>query len=598
MTNSEIASAFTEIADILEFQGANAFRVRAYRNGARTINELSEPLERVVRDPSRKLTDFTGIGAELAAKIGTLVNTGSLPMLEELKAQVPPSAVMLLRIPGLGPKKAARLFNELGVSSLDELRTACETHKVQELAGFGSKTEAAILAGMTLAQSPEFQRIYWADADVFAQAMLAHLRACESIKQMQLAGSYRRGQETIGDLDIVVDSENPAEVMDRLAEYAGIQTVLGRGDTKMSVRLGGGPQVDVRIVPTEAYGAALLYFTGSKQHNIVLRGLAKDRGMRINEYGIFAAPKVVAKDVDDDSGAVDVSKLEYLAGRTEAEIYAKLDLPVIPPELREARWEFEWAATGAMPELIALEDLRGDLHMHTTASDGKASLAEMVAAARDRGRHYIAITDHSKRATIANGLDATRLLRQWEEVDRFNAQLLADEPNCGFRVLKGCEVDILERGGLDIDDATLAQADWIVASVHYGQNQSSEQITRRIVDAIANPYLCAIAHPTGRLIGRRGPYDVDLEAVFEAAKRHGKFLELNSNPARLDLNDINCAAAKRHGVSIVISSDAHNTTGMDVLRFGILQAHRAGLTKADVANTRTWEQMRQMLRRE
>ncbi len=592
MTNAEIAAALNLIGDILEFQGANTFRVRAYRNGARAIQELSEPLERICRDPNRKLTDIDSIGVDLAEKVKTLVTQGTLPMLEELKSQVPESALMLLRIPGLGPKKAARLFTELGVKTLDELRTACETHKVQALQGFGVKTEAAILAGMTLAASPESNRIYWADADVFAQALLAHLQVCPSIKQIELAGSYRRGQETVGDLDIVVDSTNAKEVMDRLGKFAQVAAVLGRGDTKMSVRLGGGPQVDLRIVPPESYGAALLYFTGSKQHNIVLRGMAKDRGMRINEYGIYSVPKEMA-----DAEQIDLSKLVYLAGRTEADVYAKLGLPLIPPELREARREFDSAAAGALPALITAADIQGDLHMHTTASDGKASIAEMVAAARERGRKYIAITDHSKRATVAGGLDSDRLLRQWEEIDRFNQQLQAAEPGCEFRVLKGCEVDILERGGLDIDDATLAQADWIVVSVHYGQNQSSEQITKRIVDALANPYVSVLAHPTGRYINRREPYAVDLEAVYEAAARHSKFVELNSNPARLDLNDINCAAAKRRGVPIVISTDAHSTTGMDVLRFGILQARRAGLTKQDVANTRPWREVQELLKR-
>ena len=285
----------------------------------------------------------------------------------------------------------------------------------------------------------------------------------------------------------------------------------------------------------------------------------------------------------------DESKLKYIAGRTEEDVYATLELPLFPPEIREARFEFEWAKAGPLPKLVEIGDIQGDLHMHTTESDGKGSLEEMVAAARDRGLKYIAITDHSKRVSMANGLDGKRLRSQWKQIDALNAKL------SGFRVLKGVEVDILERGGLDLEDDVLAEADWVVASVHYGQNQKSDQITKRIVDALANPHISAIAHPTGRIINRRKSYEVDLEAVFQAAHKHGKLLELNSNPARLDLDDINCLAAKRHGVPIVISTDAHSPLGLEVLRFGILQARRAGLTKADVVNTQPWEKMKKLI---
>ncbi len=596
MHNADIAAALDEIADILEFQGANAFRVRAYRNAARTVHDLTELVERVATDPQRKLTDFSGIGADLAEKIKTLVATGKLPMLEELRAAVPESVLALMRIPGLGPKKAAALFNQLGVKTLDELRSACETHQVRDLKGFGEKTEAAILAGMSFAASPEVLRIYWADADVIAQNLVTHLRAGGGVRQIEPAGSYRRGRETVGDLDFVVDCDDGAAVMDRLAAFPEVASVIGRGDTKMAVRLQSGLQVDLRIVPQKSFGAALIYFTGSKQHNIVLRGLAKQRGLRINEYGVFRLPPGSKTSDDANSGgdapkeaAKESAKLEYIAGRTEREVYDTLDLPFFPPELREARSEFDWAADGAMPKLIEIDDIVGDLHMHTNATDGKASLADMIAAANERGLKYIAITDHSKRVSMANGLDGDRLLAQWAEIDRINR----DSP--GIKVLKGVEVDILERGGLDIPDDVLKQADWVVASVHYGQNQPSEQITQRIIGALENPHVSAIAHPTGRLIGRRKPYAVDIDAVFSAAKRHGKLLELNANPARLDLDDIHCAAAKPHGIPIVISTDAHSTTGLEVMRFGILQARRAGLTKADVANTRPWPKLKALI---
>lgn len=571
MNNAQIAIVLDEIADLLEIENANPFRVRAYRNGARAVRDLTESIETMLCNETRKLTDITGIGKDLGEKITTLCQTGSLPFHQELLAHIPVSVLTLMRVPGVGPKKAALLHRELGISTLEELREACTSNRVQKLKGFGAKTEQTIRAGLELAGSSE-QRLTWAEADSFARSLLAHLRSCPSIKELEPAGSYRRGRETVADLDLLVVSGNPAEVMDRLAAFASVETLLGRGDTKMSVRLAGGLQVDLRVVPEESFGAAWQYFTGSKDHNVVLRGLAKNRGLKINEYGVFRGD-------------------EYIAGRTENEVYAALDLPCFPPELREARREFEWAAAGPLPALVERGDIVGDLHMHTTATDGKATLDEMVEGAKQRGLKYIAITDHSKRVSMANGLDADRLRQQWAEIDRLNRRLK------GITVLKGVEVDILEKGGLDLDDDVLSEADWVVASVHYGQKQPREQITRRILDALANPNVCAIAHPTGRLINRRQAYDVDLDAVFKAARRHNKFLELNAHPMRLDLDDVACAAAKQHGVPIVISTDAHAVEGLDKLRYGILQARRGGLTKSDVANTRPWPHVRKLLGR-
>ncbi len=584
MNNAEIAAVLDQVADLLEFQGANAFRVRAYRNAARTVSDLSEPIAKVAADPTRKLTDIAGIGKDLADKVQTLIDSGRLPMLDELQSQIPNSVMTLLRIPGLGPKKASALHKELNINTLDELRAACEAGTVRGLKGFGKKTEETILAGLSFAESDAIKRLYWAEAEVFAQQIREHLRPCVTIRQLEIAGSFRRGRETVGDLDVLVDSTDPKEVMDRFAALGSIETVLGRGDTKMSVRLGSGLQIDLRIVPAQSFGAALQYFTGSKDHNVILRGLAKDRGLKINEYGVF---RVTGNEQDTGPNAG-----EYLAGRTEKEVYATLNLPLFPPELREARREFEWARTGELPKLIELSDMQGDLHMHTTATDGKHTLEEMVAAAQQRGLKYIAITDHSKRVSMANGLDAARLRLQWDAIDELNAKRSG-----GLIVLKGVEVDILEQGELDLDDSILSQADWIMASIHYGQQQPRDQITRRILNAIENPYVCAISHPTGRLINRRQPYEVDLDAVFEAAKRHKKFVELNASPKRLDLNDVHCAAAKQLGVQIVISTDAHSTDGLDVMRYGILQARRAGLTKADVVNTRPWAEVQKLLGR-
>jgi DNA polymerase (family 10) len=575
MTNNRIADAFDEIADILEFQGANSFRVRAYRNAARTIRDYSESLAAVAVDASRSLTDIAGIGKDLAEKIVVLVNTGELPLLNELRSAVPETVLHIMRIPGIGPKKAAAMHKELGIRTLDELKSACEAGKVRALKGFGAKTEEMILKGIGIAATAQ-ERMYWAVADRIAQDLRTFLADCPSIKQLELAGSYRRGRETIGDLDILVVSSNPNEVMDRFATFPDTATVMGRGDTKMSIRLHSGLQVDLRVVPERSFGAALQYFTGSKDHNVVLRGLAKQRGLKINEYGVFR---------------VDGETETYIGGATEQEVYAALDLPLFPPEMRESRREFEWASQGGLPKLVELSDIVGDLHMHTTATDGQATLEEMVEAARRRGLRYIAITDHSQRVSMARGLDSQRLLAQWQEIDQLNRNLDGD-----MVVLKGIECDILEKGGMDLPDDVLAQADWVMASIHYGQKQPRQQITDRMLGAIENPHVSAISHPTGRLINQREPYELDIDALFAAAKRHHKLLELNANPARLDLNDTFCAAAKNHGIPIVISTDAHNVEGLDCMRYGVLQARRGGLTAADVANTRPWPQLKKLLK--
>ena len=598
MNNRDIGAIFDEVADLLEFQNANPFRVRAYRNAARRITDLAEPLTKIAADPKREFTDLEGIGKDLGQKIGELLETGSLSMLEELRAAIPGGVLAMVRIPGLGPKKAAALFKELGIVSLDALREACAADKVQALKGFGKKTQDKILAGIDLAARAH-ERMYWAHADEIVQELLAHMRQVKGVRQMEVAGSYRRGRETIGDVDLLVDANDAGAVMDQLGRFEELATVLGRGDTKMSIRLGRGLQIDLRVVPSKSFGAALQYFTGSKDHNVILRGMAKDRSLRINEYGVFRTREKLKKggkskptsDEVDDADYTDANSPHYVAGRTEEEVYATLDLPWFPPEIREARQEFAWAAAGELPKLIELTDLVGDLHMHTTASDGKASLREMAVAAKQRGLRYIAITDHSPRVSMANGLNPHRLREQWREIDALNREL--DD----FIILKGIECDILEKGGMDLPDDVLAEADWVIASVHYGQQQPREQITERILGALENPHVSILAHPTGRLIGRREPYAVDLDQVVAAAARHGKLLEINANPARLDLDDIACAAAKRSGVPIVISSDAHSTSGLDVLRYGVLQARRGGLTAEDVANTRPWKDIQRKLRR-
>lgn len=574
MNNAQIADKFDLIADILDFQGANPFRVRAYRNSARTIRDYTDSLAWIATQEKQKLTDIDGIGDDLALKIVQLVETGDVPLLKELREQVPHSVLALLRIPGVGPKKAAALHKQLGIVSLDQLRAACEEHKVRDLKGFGEKTEQIILAGIGLAETASL-RMLWAEADTLAQSLREHFKDCPGVEQFEFGGSYRRGKETVGDLDILIVAADPTAAMDRLASFDQTKETIARGDTKMSIRTHAGFQVDLRVVPAESFGAALQYFTGSKEHNVIMRGMAKAKGLKVNEWGVF---KIEGK------------QETYIAGATEADVYATVGLPAFPPELREARKEFEWAEQDDLPDLITVDDIRGDLHMHTHATDGSASIEEMAAAARARGLAYIAITDHSQRVSMANGLTPERALAQWKEIDRINK----DQPS-GFKILKGIECDILEKGGMDLPDDVLAEADWVIASIHYGQKQSRAQITERMLGAIANPHVSLVAHPTGRLINRRDPYEIDIDAVFAAAKKHGKLLELNANPLRLDLNDTHLAAARQHGIPIVINTDAHSPEGLNVLRYGILQARRAGLTKADVANTRTWAQLKKLV---
>ena len=588
MTNADIAAAFEQVADLLEYEGENAFRIRAYRGAARTIGTLVEPLAGVRGDPARRLTDLDGIGADLAGKIEVLLDTGRLPLLDELQARVPAVAFELMRVPGLGPKKAKSLVDQLGIGSLPELEAACREGRVAELKGFGAKTQAAILGNIAFAMDPGHARLLWEQADDVAGSLLAWLRQCPAARQVEAAGSWRRGRETVGDLDLVVDGDDAAAVMDRLAAWPETAAVLQRGDTRMSIRGPQALQIDLRVVPAASFGAALQYFTGSKEHNVKLRSRARDHGLTINQYGVHRLEPPTAGGRPDSSGTV--------AGRTEAEVYAAVGLAWIPPELREGRDELERAAAGTLPVLVELADIRGDLHMHTTATDGEDTLADMVRAAVARGLEYIAITDHGQRVTMARGLDRDRLLRQWDEIDRLNESLAA-EGTPPIVVLKGIEVDMLERGGLDLPDEILARADWVVASLHYGQNQPRDRITARIVEAIENPFVRVIGHPTGRLINRRPPYDVDIEAVIAAAARTGTFLEINANPWRLDLDDRHAAAAKRAGVRLVISTDAHSTRGLDVMRCGILQARRAGLEPDDVANTRTLAGLRDLMRR-
>jgi DNA polymerase (family 10) len=565
--NAEIADVFDEMADLLEFRGENPFRVRAYRNGSRAIRELDESVASILADSSRDLSKIPGIGKTLRDKTKTLVETGTLPQLVELREAIPEVVIAMARIPGLGAKKASALQKQLGLQTLDELKRACEQNRVRDLKGFGAKTQQAILDGLEIAEEAS-ERVYWSQGDALAKSMESHLRQCDAIDQLEWAGSYRRGRETVGDLDLLVVASDRDAVMDRFEAFPERTQTIGRGETKVSIRVGKAFQIDMRVVEADQFGAALQYFTGSQAHNIHLRRLAKQRGLKISEYGVFRA---------EDEARV--------AGATEEEVYAAVGLPWIPPELREDREEFAWAQTDRLPRLIELSQMRGDLHMHTNETDGQATIREMADAAIQRGLKYIAITDHSQRVSMAMGLDVDRLRRQWALIDKIRPEYAGR-----LEILKGIECDILEKGGMDIPDDCLAEADWVLASIHYGQKQERTQITERILGAIENEHVDCVAHPTGRLINRRRPYEVDMDAVFKAAKEQRKFLELNANPARLDLDDVHLSAAKRMGIPIVINTDAHSTDGLDVMRYGVLQARRGGLTSEDVANTLDWNE--------
>lgn len=571
MQNSEVVKIFEELADLLEIQNANPFRVRAYRNAARTLGDLPESLAEIVGDPQRSLEDLPGIGHDLAEKIKTIVATESLPQLDELRSQVPAGVVEMLRIPGLGPKKAAALFKELSITNLEMLKAAAESGAVAGLKGFGAKTAKMILEGLEhVAQAGT--RVYFAEAQPWVEAILADLRKLPAVDKAEVAGSFRRCRETVGDLDILVTAEDSAAPMDFVASHPLAEKVLARGDTKLRVRLKPGIEMDVRVVLAESYGAAWQYFTGSKAHNIAVRKRAQDRGLKINEYGVFRGDKSIA-------------------GRTEEEVYAAVDLPWIPPELREDRGEIELAEKGKLPRLVELSDMRGDLHMHTTATDGAATIAEMVAAAKERGLKYIAITDHSKRVSMANGLDAERLRAHWKEIDKVRKTAK------GIEVLRGIECDILEDATLDLPDDVLAEADWVIAVLHYGLKQPREQIMKRLMTAIRNPYVSVLGHLTGRIVGKRPGADMKLDEVLKAAADNEVMIEINAHPSRLDIDDVGAAAAKDLGIPLVISTDAHSVTGFDVMQYGVLQARRAGLEAKDVANTRTWPQFEKLLKK-
>jgi DNA polymerase (family 10) len=570
MKNDQIAAIFTELADLLEIQEANPFRVRAYRSASRTISSTAESMQTLLED-GKDLTQFQGIGKDLARQIAEVIQTGQHEQLNELRNQVPQGVVDMLRIPGVGPKKVAIFFNQLKLESLEQLKAAAEAGELAALKGFGKKTEQGILENIDRAAEAG-KRVSIAVARTAAEAVVADLLQLPEVQQVSVAGSCRRRKETCGDLDVLATASNPDAAMELLAGHQLVESVLMRGDTKMRVRLHSRLEMDLRVVPDESYGAAMQYFTGSKEHNVVVRQMAKDLGLKVNEYGVFRGD-------------------EQIAGATEEGVYEAVGLPWIPPELRENRWEFELAAAGELPRLIEVGDVKGDLHMHTTASDGAGSIVEMAEAAKACGLTYIAITDHSKRVSMANGLDEVRLRAHWEEIRE------ARESITGIEVLCGIECDILEDATMDLPDDVLAEADWVIAVLHYGLQQPREQIMKRLMTAITNPHVNIIGHPTGRMVGKREGADIDMTTMLKAAADHGVMMEINAHFKRLDLDDIHAAAARDLGIPIVISTDSHSVNGFDVLQYGVDQARRAGLTKGDVANTKSWTQFQKLLKR-
>ena len=569
LDNLSVARVLTEIGDMLELKGENPFKIRAYRNGADIVANTPEPVSGL---DAKGLQQWPGIGKDLSARIIEICHTGTTSIHQELMASFPPTLLDLLRLQGVGPKTVAQLYSELGIASLDELEAAAKSGRLRALKGMGAKKEQLLLRAIEERKQHANRHLLPDTADM-ATRLVAYLQTALPGVNFEAVGSLRRGTETCGDIDILAVGAS-SEVMAIFTGYHLVERVLGQGETKSSVLLRGGYQADLRLVADESRGAALQYFTGSKTHNIALRDRALERGMRLNEYGLFRA-------ADE----------EKLAGETEASIYEALDLAYVPPELRECRGEIDAASARALPVLVEVADLRGDLHMHTTETDGKDDLETMVLAAREAGLEYIAITDHSKALAMANGLDEARVLQQAARIRELNARI------DGIEVLAGIECDILPDGTMDLAADCLAQLDLVVASVHSAIRQEENEITDRVLRAIEHPWVDIIAHPTSRMLLRREPSKLNLEQVTRAAAAHGVALEINCHADRLDLSDTNARLARERGAKLVISSDAHSTKALAMKRWGVIVARRAWATREDVLNCLPYGEFRRALRR-
>lgn len=558
MKNREIARMFSDIADIMEILEDNPFKIRAYRKAALNLEGLTQNIEELSH---KELLEIPGVGQDLAAKIEEYLRTGTMATHEALKSKVPTGVFSLLAIPNLGPKTAKTIYDQLGVTSIEELELAAAEHRLAGIRGIQQKTEENILKGIAAVKRGR-ERQPLGRMLPAARALVDALKKRAKVERIEIAGSIRRRRDSIKDIDIIATSPDPAGVMEAFTKLPQVEAVIMHGLTRSSVTIREGVQVDLRVVEPESFGAALAYLTGSKQHNVRLREMAVKRGLKINEYGIF-------REEDD----------QRLGGEQEEDVYRLLGLPFIPPELREDRGEVEAAIAGKLPRLVGLSDLRGDLHVHSKWSDGAHSLPEIAEAAKARGLSYIALTDHSKGLGVARGLTVERLMEQHQEIEAFNRE------QKGFRVLHGTEMDILLDGSLDFPDGVLKKLDIVVASIHSVFSLPREQMTARIAAAMRNPYVSIIAHPTGRLIGEREPYDVDMEALLRVAKETGTALEINCYPLRLDLNDVYVRRAKELGVALVISTDLHVLSQFDTLSYGVSVAQRGWLEKGDVLNT-------------
>lgn len=570
--NADIAAIFDEIADLLEIAGDNPFRIRAYRRAARTVGAYGQEFKTLL-EAGTALPKLPGIGTDLAAKIQEIVASGHCARLDELRRQVPANLPALLKLPGLGPKRVKLLNSELGITNLAQLKQAAQAGQIRTLAGLGAKTEQRILNALA-STNPKAgdseRRFLRPQADQYARSLLAYLRHARGVKQVVLAGSYRRLRETVGDLDILVTAGAENRLMQEFLAYDEVQSVLEQGITRSSVLLKCGLQVDLRLVSSENYGAALHYFTGSKAHNIAVRRLARARGLKLNEYGVFRGK-------------------QRIAGDTEESVFESVGLPFIEPELREDRGEIDAARRQNLPQLITRADLRGDLHVHSKASDGRYSIEEMVAAAQARGLQYLAITDHTQHLTVAHGLDPGRLAEQIEQISKINAA------RSNFVILCGSEVDILEDGRLDLPDTTLQRLDLVLVAIHSKLDLPRQRQTERLLRAMENPYVRILAHPSGRLLGQRAASQIDWPAVLRKASERHIALELNSQPDRLDLDDVLCKMARDAGVLVSINSDAHSTQDFANLEYGIGQARRGWLEAKNVLNTRTLTDLKKWL---
>jgi DNA polymerase (family 10) len=573
VTNAQIAAALDELGDLYELDGAVQYRVLAYRTAARTVREASVSVEQLVRDG--RVTELAGIGKTLEEKLRVLVETGDMKQSEKLRAQFPSGLIAMMHLPGFGPKRARRLYDELGIDSLEKLREAAEAQQLRGLRGFGAKAEEKLLE--TLAAGHDGRpapRWLLSRALPVAEQIVDALRAAPGADRVEVAGSLRRSADAVKDLDIVATTADPAALISVFVGLPLVDSVQASGDAGARVVLHSGMSVDLKIVAPDQFGNVLQHFTGSKNHNVALREAAVRRGLHVSEYGIL----------DDASG-------ETLRCATEEEVYGRLGLPAIPPELREGRGELEAAAAGTLPELVTLGDLRGDLHSHTVLSDGRQDVEAMAAAAQAKGYEYLAITDHSASHGFGNDVSPDALRAQIERVRALNAEL------DGFELLIGTETNILPDGTLDYDDELLAELDWVVASAHTSFAMSEADMTARMVAAVEHPLVDVIGHPTGRKIELRSPYAIDMEQVIEAAARTHTMLEINAAPDRRDLNEIHARAAAAAGVLIVVDSDAHSVRNLDLMRYGIMTARRAWLTPAQVANTRPWRDLQKLRKR-